>query len=165
MEQQKNYRYIGDVSLPHALKPFTGHHCCGPKIKSKEEATENFKGANPFNIPAYALIRPYPADAPQRDRGRPGGFCRCNRPRVCCPTVHRHKIKIEAPGQVKEVERAKRLEEPTCSSERSRSSQRNRISAREGPPSPGRRARQGARPPPEASTQDSPTALAGACGA
>ena len=25
--------------------------------------------------------------------------CRCNRPRVCCPTVNRHKIKIEAPAQ------------------------------------------------------------------
>ena len=121
------------------------------------------RDTNLFSNLACALIRPYPDDAPQRVRGRPGGFCRCNRPWVCCPTVHRHKIKIEAPAQDR-GRRTKRLEQPTCSSERSRSSQRNRISAREGPPLPGRRARQGARSPLEASNQGSPAEPAGAHG-
>src|SRR5215216_3223548 len=63
-------------------------------------------------------------------------------------TVHRHKSKIEAPAQVR-VQKIKRFEEPACSSERLRPSQRSKIPPREEPPLPNRRARQGARPPPE----------------
>ena len=28
-------------------------------------------------------------------------ICRCKKPWVCCPIVHMHKIKIEAPTQVR----------------------------------------------------------------
>ena len=28
--------------------------------------------------------------------------CRCNKPRVCCPTVHRHEIKVETPAQARD---------------------------------------------------------------
>ena len=85
---------------PHHYWLYTARGESGnrPGIKTNEAATGKPQGANPFNNSACSLVRPYPDDAQQRVRGRPGGFCRCNKPWVCCPTVHRHKIKIEAPA-------------------------------------------------------------------
>ena len=101
--------------LPRALKSFTGHHCrgpttigftphageseIGPKIKTTEAATENFKGANPFSSPACALIRSYPADAPSVIGAGPGASVGATDPgyvdKLCTGTRSRleHQLK------------------------------------------------------------------------
>ena len=99
----KDKGVVGRVNwqfLPRALKSFTGHYWSGPTTigftprAGKPETGPKSRlmkqqwkpqGANPFSNPACALIRPYPDDAQKRVRGRPGGFCRCNKPWVCCP--------------------------------------------------------------------------------
>ena len=77
--------------------------------------------------------------------------------------MHMHENKVGTPTQPR-IQKTKRFEEPTCSSERLRSSQRRKISLREVPPLLDRRARQRARPIPEAGTRGTPTGPAGAHG-
>ena len=80
-------------------------------------------------------------------------------PGAVAQTVHRHESKIEAPTQAR-VRETKRFEGPTCIPEGPRSNQKSKMSPRERPPLPDRRARQGTRPPPEADEQGTP---AGPC--
>ena len=99
----KDKGVVGRVNwqfLPRALKSFTGHYWSGPttigftRCAEKPESRLMEKKRRPqetslFSNPACALIRPYPNVAQQCVRGRPGGFCRCNKPWVCCP-VYAH---------------------------------------------------------------------------
>ena len=78
---------------------------------------------------------------------------------ICFPLNHARTRQGRA-----RIQETKRFEEPTRSPERPRSSQRSKISAREGTPLPGRRARQGARPPPELDNQSAPAGPTGAHG-
>lgn len=86
--------------LPRSLKSFMSHYWSVPTMigftcrtgkqeTSLEPRLMKTQGRSQetslFNNSACALVRPYPDDARQRVRGKPRGFCRCNRPRVCCP--------------------------------------------------------------------------------
>jgi hypothetical protein len=113
----KDKGMVGRVNwqfLPRALKSFTGHCKDGPttigytrhtgKTETGSESRlmkkqRRLQEISLFSAPACAIIRTYPDDARQRDRGRPGGFCRCNKPWVCCPDcaqAREHDYKTKA---------------------------------------------------------------------